>query len=105
MKNIGNSILGSVTFIWYNDKIKGTRLIKKENGITPIELKDSDLEKISFYSNIMNQLKDGKELYVFVSEYNSRDYDYSEMLYSLEDNIKKENKKVKKLSKLDIYYK
>lgn len=125
MVDLKNYRLFSAIFINYMEGLKGFLLIESENGVIPIELKEEDLNFLTFYPNVMKKLTDGKSLYlkafnaylgkeetvgpycehqIFVSEYDSENIDFYELIANLESRIKKGNVNVRKLSKLGIYY-
>lgn len=90
-----------------------------------MELKSEDLNFIAFYPNLMKKLINGEKLYlksfkgylgreetvgpyceekIFVSEYDSTNIDLLELISDLDNKIKKEKTKIRKLSKLGNHY-
>jgi len=126
MIDLGKDYLSGTIFINYDEGLKGCVLLENKNGIVPVELKDKDLKFITFYPNIMQQLMNGKKIYfkdftgylgreefegpygeqtVFISEYESVNTIFSELMINLENKIKNKKTNVRKLSKLGGYYK
>ena len=125
MTNLRDCYLFSAIFINYSEGLKGCLLIESENGVIPIELKEEDLNFLTFYPNIMEKLINGRLLYlkgfnvylgkketfgpyceheIFISEYDSENINFYELIANLESKIEKRESNVRKLSKLGIYY-
>ena len=122
--NVNN--LSKVMFVNYNDEgfFQTTILLETNNGIIPYNYEKTDF--ISFYPYLAKQLMDGKTLYVafdygyvgikksegpycekqvFESEYEEKNIDFNELLIMLDDAIKNEKKKQRKLVKIGDSYK
>ena len=122
--NVNN--LSKVMFVNYNDEgfFQTTILLETNNGIIPYNYEKTDF--ISFYPYLAKQLMDGKTLYVafdygyvgikksegpycekqvFESEYEEKNIDFNELLIRLDDAIKNEKKKQRKLVKIGNSYK
>ena len=122
--NVNN--LSKVMFVNYNDEgfFQTTILLETNNGIIPYNYEKTDF--ISFYPYLAKQLMDGKTLYVafdygyvgikksegpycekqvFESEYEEKNIDFNELLIMLDDAIKNEKKKQRKLVKIGNSYK
>lgn len=125
MIDLDKNYLLETTFISYNEGFKGCMLLETDNGIIPIEFNEDDLKFINYYPSIKEKLINGDELYlnafsgyigrkhtegpyceqeIFISKYNGENTDFYELMNDIEKNIIQNNQKIKKLSKVGIYY-
>lgn len=125
MIDLDKDYLFGATFISYNGEFKGCMLLETKKANIPIELNESDLKFINCFPNIKEKLINGYELYlnafsgyigrrytegpyceqkVFISNYNSENIDFYELMNDIEKNIIKNKQKMKKLSKVGTYY-
>ena len=113
-------------FINYDkeDIFKVTIILETDNGIIPLVFNDNHF--INFYKYLSKKIKEGNTLYinynnaylgniktegpyceqeVFMSNYESENNDFNELIINLNKNIKNNEKTSKKLIKIGSYYK
>ena len=113
-------------FINYKEDIGFTATIMYEtkDGVVPVVIKNPNF--INYYPYIAKKLMEGKILYInhnhgyigieitdgpygeeksFISEYESNNINFLELINNLEHNIKQDKKRYKKLVKIGMKYK
>ena len=126
MDNLKDIYHQGVTFISLNDgQLTGCIYIKSNDIYIPFDLDDSSLNFIKFYPNVMERLIEGETIYLpfhnmyigtirneapygedeyFVSNYNSKSNELTELLINLDKNIFEGNKEHKKMLKNGNFY-
>lgn len=126
MPNLKEVYNEGITFVKMVDgELRGCIFINSNGLYIPLELDSNSLNFIKYYPNIMTKLINGEIIYLpyhtmyigyiknegpygenecFISEYNSKSYELSELLVNIDKNIFEDNKDTKKLLKVGNFY-